>query len=197
MVIATRNGKAIRFPVSEVRPMGRTARGVRAIRLVDDDRVVGMAVRGEGETLLTVTENGYGKRTAFDDYRLTRRGGQGVRNIKTGGRNGRVVGVRSVLESDELILISQGGQLIRTRIAEISTIGRNTMGVRLMGLKPGDRLVGIAICPEEEISEEEERRLREAAAREQSEAARAAAMTPSDDEDDEEQDALDTSQPLA
>jgi DNA gyrase subunit A len=186
IVVATRNGKAIRFNASDVRQMGRVARGVRGIRLVDDDRVVGMAVQGDEDTLLTVTENGYGKKTAFDDYRLTRRGGQGVRNIKTGGRNGKVVGVRSVLENEELVMISQGGQLIRTRIQEISTIGRNTMGVRLMGLKPGDRLVGIAICPEEDISDEEEQALREEAAREQQ--ARSDGADAIDDDDDEDDD---------
>ncbi|RME76679.1 MAG: DNA gyrase subunit A [Planctomycetota bacterium] len=193
VVIATRNGKAIRFRVGDVRAMGRLARGVRGVTLLDDDRVVGMAVRGEGEQLLTVTENGFGKRTEFDDYRLTRRGGQGVRNIRTGGRNGKVVGVRSVLESDELILISQGGQLIRIPASQIRVIGRDTLGVKLMGLREGDRIVGIAVCAKEEISDEEEQRLREEAAREQEaiERARAAGQdleALEDEEEDEERD---------
>ncbi|GIW71203.1 MAG: DNA gyrase subunit A [Planctomycetota bacterium] len=186
IVIATRNGRAIRFAGEEVRRMGRSARGVRGIRLAADDRVVSMAIRDEGTTLLTVTENGYGKRTEFEDYRLTRRGGQGVRNIKTGGRNGRVVGVRAVLEDDEVMLISQSGQLIRIPVAEIRTIGRNTMGVRLMDLKPGDRLVSVAVSAREEISDEQEQLLRQRDAERAAARAAAARARPAQPHEDEE-----------
>ncbi len=161
IVIGTRNGRAIRFRAADVRPMGRAARGVRGIRLRDDDRVVGMAVRENGSTLLTVCENGYGKRTDFDEYRETGRGGIGVINIKTAGRNGKVVGIVPVTEEDEVILISQQGQLVRTRASDIRVIGRNTMGVKLMSLAEGDRIVGVSSVAKEEVSEEEERRARE------------------------------------
>jgi DNA gyrase subunit A len=162
IVIATRNGQAIRFKSRDVRPMGRAARGVRGIRIRDDDRVVGMAVRDEGTTLLTVCENGYGKRTVFDDYRETARGGIGVINIKTSERNGKVVGVLAVREEDEVIFISQQGQIVRTRVSDISTLGRATQGVKLMTLEGGDRIVATSRVAKEEISEEEEREAREA-----------------------------------
>jgi DNA gyrase subunit A len=161
--LGTRNGRAIRFKGADVRPMGRAARGVRGIRLRDDDRVVGMAVREEGATLFTVCENGYGKRTDFDEYRETARGGIGVINIKTSERNGKVVAILPVTEADELILISQQGQVVRTRAAELRTIGRNTQGVKVMQLAEGDKIVGSSRCPKEEVSEEDEKKAREEA----------------------------------
>lgn len=160
IVLATRNGRAIRFGGADVRPMGRQARGVRGVALRDDDRVVGMAVRREGASLLTVCESGYGKRTDFDAYRLTKRGGQGVLNIKTSARNGKVVAVLAVEEQEELMLISEAGQLIRISVDDVREIGRNTMGVRLMGLRESDRLGAVSRCPREEITEEEEEQLR-------------------------------------
>lgn len=161
--IGTRNGRAIRFKGGNVRPMGRAARGVRGIRLRDDDRVVGMAVREAGATLFTVCEYGYGKRTDFEEYRETARGGIGVINIKTSERNGKVVGILPVTDEDEIILISQQGQIVRTRTSDMRTIGRNTQGVKVMGLETSDRLVALSRCPKEEVSEEEEKKAREEA----------------------------------
>jgi len=157
IVLGTRNGRAIRFMGEDVRLMGRNARGVRGIRLRSDDRVVGMAVRQPGETLLTVCENGYGKRTDFDEYRKTARGGQGVINIKTSERNGKVVGLVGVLDDDQLAMITQQGQLQLIPVSEVSTLSRNTQGVRLMRLDERDKIVSIAVAPKEEISEEQEK----------------------------------------
>src|SRR5690606_25396489 len=122
VVLATRGGKAIRFAVKDVRPMGRPARGVRGIRLKGDDQVCGMAVVRPGASLLTVCENGYGKRTLLDDYPLQGRGGQGVIDIRTTERNGPVVTVRAVDDVDDVIYITAGGQVVRTPVAEISLI---------------------------------------------------------------------------
>jgi DNA gyrase subunit A len=158
IVIGTRNGRAIRFQGADVRSMGRAARGVRGIRLRDDDRVVSMAISEEGATLLTVSEFGYGKKTEFSEYRETARGGIGVINMKTSERNGRVVGILAVRDEDQIILISQHGQVVRTRAADIRTIGRATQGVRVMGLDPGDRIVALSRLPKEEISDEEAKR---------------------------------------
>ncbi len=144
--IATANGSAVRFHENDVRPMGRTAAGVRGIELRDDegrivDTVIGMILVDEHKTVLTVTKNGYGKRTAVGEYRLIRRGGSGVINIQTSERNGKVVSVDSVTDEDELIVISQDGTMIRIPCRDISTIGRNTQGVRIMKLREGDKVV--------------------------------------------------------
>jgi len=154
--LGTREGQAVRFPGNELRPIGRNARGVRGIRLRGTDRVVSMAVREPGATLLSVSENGFGKRTEFDEYRETARGGLGVINIKTSERNGKVIAILPVTEEDEVIVISQQGQLIRTRAAEISMIGRNSQGVRIMRIDEGDRVVAVSRAPKEEISDAEE-----------------------------------------
>jgi DNA gyrase subunit A len=144
LVIATRKGLAIRFPESEVRPMGRSAAGVRGIRLTPKDEVVGaVATRGEA-SLLVVTENGYGKRSALSDYRVTRRGGKGILTVRTTERNGLMVAIREVIESDELMLISGRGQVIRVPVQSIKIIGRTTQGVRLIRLQEGDRVVDVA-----------------------------------------------------
>jgi DNA gyrase subunit A len=144
VLIGTRNGWAIRFREENVRPMGRSARGVRGIRLrqgsADADEVVGMAVipREEPATLLTVCEKGYGKRTPTSDYPTKNRGGKGVITIKTTERNGKVVGLRLVTDDDDLMLITDGGKLIRMPVAGIPTIGRNTQGVRLIRLEEAE-----------------------------------------------------------
>jgi DNA gyrase subunit A len=142
MIIATSEGSAIRFAEEDVREIGRTGQGVIGIRLEEKDEVVGMAL-DESETLLTVTENGYGKRTEIGEYRLQSRGGKGVINIKTHGRNGKVVGIASVKDSDQLLLVSSGGKMIRLFVKDISVIGRNTGGVRLMKLDEGEKVVAI------------------------------------------------------
>jgi DNA gyrase subunit A len=150
ILIATRNGMAIRFQESDVRPMGRSAYGVRGIELRDDDVVVAMEVMRQGAAVLTLTENGYGKRTAFDEYRVTGRGGVGIINIQTTDRNGRVVGVACVTETDEVMFITQQGMVLRTPARSVSIIGRNTQGVRLIDLDEGDRAVSLARLEEQE-----------------------------------------------
>lgn len=144
IVLATRQGQAIRFPEDKVRPMGRTAYGVRGITLENDDYVIGMVVIKREGTLLTVTEHGYGKRSAIADYRVTNRGGKGVINIKTSDRNGQVVAVKEVVDNDELLLITQQGIVNRISVEQIRSIGRNTQGVRLIHLEKSDRLVDVA-----------------------------------------------------
>ena len=136
-------GKVVRFRESEVRSMGRTARGVRGIRLGPDDKVISLIIVKEGMAVLTATENGYGKRTSLDDYRLTSRGVRGVISIQTNERNGRVVGAQMVDEDDEIMLISDQGTLIRLPISDVSVIGRATMGVKLVNLNEGETLAGL------------------------------------------------------
>ncbi|MBK6899901.1 MAG: DNA gyrase subunit A [bacterium] len=145
VVLATSDGMAIRFHESDIRPMGRTARGVKGIELSPGEHVVGTVVVGDGATLLTVTENGYGKRTPLDDYRVQRRGGKGLITIKCSERNGRVVDIREVTDSQELMVITRNGIIIRMAVRDISTLGRNTQGVRIISLKgEDDTVVGIA-----------------------------------------------------
>ena len=142
--IGTRNGMAIRFEETDVRAMGRTAYGVRGITLRDDDEVVGMEVVRPGGTMLTVAQNGYGKRTELDEYRLTARGGLGIINIQTSDRNGKVVGIAFVYDDDQVMLISQQGMILRTRAGDIRAIGRATQGVRLIEMEEGDMVVAVA-----------------------------------------------------
>ena len=144
VVLATRDGQAIRFKETDVRAMGRTACGVRGISLHKDDEVVDVALVDTKSALLTVCENGYGKRTDFDEYRLQGRGGQGIINIRTTDRNGNVVAMKSVKESDELMMITLNGMIVRTGVSELRSIGRATQGVRVIGLRPGDKLVSVA-----------------------------------------------------
>ena len=144
IVIATKDGQAIRFPENKVRDMGRAAYGVRGISLEKKDEVIGMVVIKRDTTLLSVTENGYGKRSQISEYRVTNRGGKGVINIKTTERNGKVVSIKDVEDEDELMLITQKGIVIRQPIKTIKTIGRNTQGVRLINVSQGDRVVDVA-----------------------------------------------------
>jgi DNA gyrase subunit A len=142
--IGTRDGMAIRFPESDIRAMGRTAYGVRGITLRDQDEVVGMETLRPGGTILTVTVNGYGKRTEIEEYRVQGRGGFGIINIQTTERNGQVVAVSCVLEHEELMFITEQGMILRTQASGISIIGRATQGVRLIDLDEGDRTVAVA-----------------------------------------------------
>jgi len=142
VMLLTSAGKAIRFNESTVRTMGRTACGVRGVRLAVDQRVIALIIVGEG-TVLTATQNGYGKRTAVDDYPVHGRGGQGVISIQTTERNGAVVGAVLVNDDDEIMLISNTGTLVRTRVSEVSVLGRNTQGVRLINIAEDENLVGI------------------------------------------------------
>jgi DNA gyrase subunit A len=135
ILIATNKGKAIRFPEKDVRPMGRTARGVRGIKLAKSDYVVGVSLAHEEQTVLCVVENGYGKRTKVGEYRLQHRGGQGIINIQTTKRNGNVVGMLTVDDDDDIVVVASNGVVIRTAVKGIRSIGRNTQGVTIM--KPG------------------------------------------------------------
>jgi DNA gyrase subunit A len=148
--LGTRDGMAIRFEETDVRPMGRTAYGVRGISLRDHDEVVAMEVVREGGTLLTVAQNGYGKRTELDEYRLQSRGGVGIINIQTSDRNGKVVGIAYVHDDDELMIISQQGMILRMRAGDVRAIGRATQGVRLIEMEEGDEVVAIAKLAEKE-----------------------------------------------
>jgi DNA gyrase subunit A len=151
--IGTRSGMAIRFPEEDVRPMGRAAYGVRGVTLRDDDEVVGMDVLAAGGTILSVTEQGYGKRTGLDEYRVQSRGGLGIINIQTSDRNGKVIGIAQVTDDDELMLITQQGKILRMASNAIRSIGRATQGVRLIELEEGDRAVSIARLAERESDE--------------------------------------------
>jgi DNA gyrase subunit A len=148
--IGTRSGMSIRFPEGDVRPMGRTAYGVRGISLRDDDEVVGMDVLVPGGTILSVTEQGYGKRTELGEYRVQSRGGIGIINIQTSDRNGKVIGVVQVSDDDELMLITQQGKILRMASNTIRAIGRATQGVRLIDIEGDDRAVSIARLEEQD-----------------------------------------------
>jgi len=142
VLLVSSAGKAVRFNENDVRPMGRSARGVRGIRVATGHEVIALLIAGEGE-VLSVTEHGYGKRTPLDEYPVHTRGGQGVISIQTTERNGQVVGAELVRVDDEIMLISDGGTLVRTRVDEVSVQGRNTQGVRLIRLDGDERLVGL------------------------------------------------------
>src|SRR5579871_22102 len=149
--LGSREGQAIRFVESQVRAMGRQARGVRAMDLAEGDYLVGMEVADKDGLLLSIAENGYGKRTPLDDYRLTARGGKGVINMKITGRTGKVVGILSVKEDSEIIIVSQNGKIIRIESSTIRQAGRSTQGVRLVSLEEGDKVAAASVIPETEV----------------------------------------------
>jgi DNA gyrase subunit A len=148
LVIGTKDGMAIRFAEADARPMGRAAHGVRGIQLREGDEVVAMEVVTDEGTLLTVCENGYGKRTELGEYRRQSRGGIGLKNVQTTDRNGLVIGIGYVTDRDELLLVTSQGQIIRMKAGDLRPIGRDTQGVRLMDLAEGDKLVSIATLSE-------------------------------------------------
>lgn len=150
IIIATKQGVAARFSEDDVRAMGRQAAGVRGIKLDDQDKVIAMITVNEGDDLLTITENGFGKRTALSEYRLINRGGKGVINIICSERNGNVVSVSTVKGTEEFMVISQNGIALRIPVKDISSIGRNTQGVRIMRLEEGDKVVDAAIVVSDE-----------------------------------------------
>jgi DNA gyrase subunit A len=154
VVLGAREGLAIRFKQSDVRAMGRGAAGVKGITLKPRDQVVDMAVIRPGMSLLTVCENGFGKRTDIDQYRLQRRGGSGVINIRTTERNGKVIALRAVLDADELMFITAKGIMLRTEVAALREIGRATQGVRLIRPDEGDKVVAVAKVAKEEPNDE-------------------------------------------
>jgi DNA gyrase subunit A len=148
--IGSRDGMAIRFPETDVRPMGRSAYGVRGISLREGDAVVAMEVLRPGGTILTVTERGYGKRTELEEYRVQSRGGIGTINIQTTERNGQVIGITQVADEDELMLITQQGKILRMVARDIRAIGRATQGVKLIDIEGDDRAVSIARLAEKD-----------------------------------------------
>ncbi|MBD3421269.1 MAG: DNA gyrase subunit A [Chitinivibrionales bacterium] len=151
IILATRNGQAVRFHESATRELGRYTRGMKGITLRGDDRVVGMVVVKESSTVLTVTEKGYGKQTRVVDYRKTNRGGSGIINIKCTERNGKVIRVRGIDGNEvvDVMLITRHGIVIRSAMSDVSVIGRNTQGVRLMNLAEGDNVIDVALCEPE------------------------------------------------
>jgi DNA gyrase subunit A len=157
LVIGGEDGRAIRFDEDEVRPMGRTARGVHGIQLDDDGAVAGLTAIEEGvhDHLLTVTRNGYGKRTAIGEYRVQSRNGKGLIDIKTPDRNGPVCTLDTVCPDDHLLAMTDGGQIMRTRIGDVSVLGRNTMGVIVMDVATDDRLSGVDVIPADIVEQSE------------------------------------------
>jgi len=153
VMVATKLGITIRFAEEEVRPMGRGASGVRGVELEEGDEVITTDVVQEGVTILTVTERGFGKRTPLEEYRLQGRAGKGIIDIKTGGRNGNVVGMLQVRDEDDLLVVTTKGKIIRIRAVDISSQGRNTWGVRIIDLEPDDRVGSIARVEGEQTSE--------------------------------------------
>ena len=138
------NGLAVRFDEGDVRPMGRTARGVRGIRLAEDASVISLIMPQTEGRILTASENGYGKQSRNEDYPVRGRGGKGVIAIQMSSRNGALIGAVQVFDGDEVILISDQGTLVRTRISEVSVLGRNTQGVTLIKVQEGEKLVQVA-----------------------------------------------------
>ena len=139
---------AIRFKEEDVRPMGRQARGVRAMTLAEDDYVVAVVIVGEEDLMLSISENGFGKRTNISEYRLTGRGAKGVINMKTTPRIGKVMNVLSVKEDTDLVIITQNGKIIRLEAGQIRQAGRSTQGVKLVSLDEGDRVAAASVIPE-------------------------------------------------
>ena len=156
VLLASKNGKSIRFSEEDARPQGRVTRGVRGMTLEDDDVVIGMEIVNDltGSTIFTVTENGFGKRTELGEYRAQSRGGKGVITIKTTDRNGCVVGIKQVTDENDMMLISDQGKILRVPVAGFSIIGRNTQGVRLMVTETEERIVAVAKLAEKDDQEE-------------------------------------------
>jgi DNA gyrase subunit A len=156
LLLATRNGKSIRFPEENIRSMGRSARGVRGITLDPGDEIIGLqsVTDNTAMALVTVTENGYGKRTDIGEYRIQSRGGKGIITIKTSQRNGRVVAIRMVDEDSDLMFITNRGKMLRTCVRNIRTIGRNTQGVRMMVLEADEQIVSVAKLAEKDSTDE-------------------------------------------
>ena len=150
LFIGTKLGKAIHFPEAQIREIGRTARGIRGIKLSQGDEVVGMEVVAPHTQILTVTANGYGKRSPASEYRIQNRGGTGIFTVKRTPRTGDVVTIIPVIDEDELMLISNAGKIIRLKVADIPVQGRNTQGVRLITLETGEKVVSVAKLAEKD-----------------------------------------------
>ena len=144
MILASSEGLSIQFHESDARPMGRNTRGVRGINLSEGEHVVSMVVlTGTDRAVLTISENGYGKRSQLDEYRVQSRGGKGIYTMKTTAKTGPLVSLKGVLDSDDLMIVTQNGLMIRMHVGDISTYGRNTQGVRLINLKEGDAIADV------------------------------------------------------
>lgn len=155
ILLATHNGKAIKFSEKDARPMGRVTKGVRGIRIDSDDYLVGMTIAAKGTTLLTITDNGYGKRTDFDEYRLQNRGGRGILNYNITQKTGKICAVKAVEDDNDLMLITSDGVVMRTAISEISKLGRTTQGVRVVRLADGIKVIDIALADKDDDEEQE------------------------------------------
>jgi DNA gyrase subunit A len=151
VMIGSHQGQAIRFAMSKFRQTGRGTRGVKGITLEDGDSVIGMIVVEEGSTVLTITELGYGKRSDPGEYRITDRGGKGVRNIKVTDKNGPAVCIESVREGQEILVITKEGNVIRMGVSDISVIGRDTQGVRVIRLNDTDLVTDVAVVEAEDV----------------------------------------------
>ncbi|MBQ6208031.1 MAG: DNA gyrase subunit A, partial [Oscillospiraceae bacterium] len=150
ILIASHDGQAVLFPETEVRPSGRAASGVRGIKLRDGDFVVGADCAPDGATVLSVTENGFGKRSPIESYRLTARGGSGVKNYNVTDKTGKIVGVRVVDGSEDVLLMTRNGNLLRTAVQRISVVGRASQGVIVMRFREdGDQLISMALASSE------------------------------------------------
>lgn len=156
ILLATHNGKAIKFSEKDARPMGRVTKGVRGIRIDSDDYLVGMTIAAKGTTLLTITDNGYGKRTDFDEYRLQNRGGRGILNYNITQKTGKICAVKAVQDDNDLMLITSDGVVMRTAISEISKLGRTTQGVRVVRLADGIKVIDIALADKDDDDEQEQ-----------------------------------------
>jgi DNA gyrase subunit A len=150
LFIGTKKGKAIHFPETQIRELGRVARGIRGIKLAKGDEVVGMEVVAPHTPILTVTERGYGKRSLASEYRIQNRGGSGIFTVKRTQKTGDVVGVKTITDEDELMLITNRGKIIRLRALDVPTQGRSTQGVKLIGLEEGESVVGVTRLAEKE-----------------------------------------------
>ena len=152
ILMAATSGKCIRFPEHKVRPMGRNASGVRAINLENDsEEVIGMVCVNEGEgEILVVSENGYGKRSALDEYRVTNRGGKGVKTMNITEKTGGLIALKNVTDEDDLMIINKSGVMIRISVEEMRVMGRNTQGVRLINLKANDSIASITKVPSDD-----------------------------------------------
>ncbi|MEC8427714.1 MAG: DNA gyrase C-terminal beta-propeller domain-containing protein, partial [Pseudomonadota bacterium] len=156
VILFASNGKAARFEETNVRSMGRISRGVRGIKLPEDTTVISMVIPQEGGNVLTVSENGYGKRTSVSEFPTKGRGSQGVIGMQTTERNGQVVGAVQVFDGEEIMLISDQGTLVRTRVDEVSVLSRNTQGVRLIKVKKDEHIIGLERIEETSNGEESE-----------------------------------------
>lgn len=162
IILGASNGKAIRFSEGDIRPMGRIAAGVRGIKVKDDEDVVGMAIiNTDGDEIVIVTENGYGKRTNVDDFRVQIRGGKGVKALNMTDKNGKMVALSTVRGDEDLIVVTDKGMVIRTHLAQIQTIGRDTQGVRIIMLNEGHIVANIAIVPRDDEEEENDEKFKE------------------------------------